>query len=403
MQSNQPATNPAVMIAVVCAVISLVQACGPTVAEPSADVLDGVVPGLSAEQNRRHIMGDLSFNDEVFTSANGLGPLFVASSCGSCHPGDGRGHPSTALIRFGQSAPGENVFLGKGGPQLQQHAIPGFMAETLPPGVSSATFLAPSATGLGFLDAVTDAAILEYADEHDANGDGISGRPNRVRIPDYVVLREGADVAGGLVIGRFGRKASAYNLQQQTAVAYNQDIGITSELEPIDAHTNLRADPEVSLATINNVVFYLQTLKVPPRRNTSATDVIEGEALFTAIGCANCHRPSMTTGASAITSLAYKTIHPYSDLLLHDMGPELDDGYTEHQATTAEWRTTPLWGIGLSTSAQGGRMFLMHDGRAQSINEAIEFHGGEGAKAREQFRALPAHQKQQLVTFLESL
>ena len=402
MNTNTTTTRNTLLLLHIVVVLACA-ACGATEPEPDNNVLDGSVAGLSSAQQRLHNLGDAAFNDEVFTKATGLGPAFVASSCGSCHPGDGRGHPSTALIRFGQSKPGENEWLGRGGPQLQQHAVPGFDAEMLPPGTASSVFLAPIATGLGFLDAVTDATLLEYADEFDSDNDGISGRPNRVAIAPYVSLRRNASVENGLAIGRFGRKASAYNLHQQTAVAYNQDIGITSELEPVDAYTNLRSDPEVSLATINNVVFYLQTLRVPPRRDQNNPDVMHGEQLFTAIGCATCHRASMTTGSADITALANKTIHPYSDLLLHDMGTELDDGYTEHQATSAEWRTTPLWGLGLSMQSQGGQLFLLHDGRARSIEAAIQSHGGEGAKARSAFFALPAHEQRLVVRFIESL
>jgi CxxC motif-containing protein (DUF1111 family) len=274
----------------------------------------------------------------------------------------------------------------------------------MPPGVPSSVFLAPIATGLGYLDAVSDATIMEWADSNDANGDGISGTPNWVRLPAYVLQREGTIVnANGERIGRFGRKAGAGDLLHQTANAYNQDIGITSIFEPMDAHSNLHTDPEVSTQTVNNVVFYLKTLKAPLRRDTTSPAVQNGERVFNTIGCGACHRATMTTGPSPLPYLAYQTIHPYTDLLLHNMGPELDDGYTEGSALTAEWRTTPLWGFGLSSGAQGGQLFLMHDGRAHTIPEAIEFHGGEGAQARALFRALPAHDQSDLQSFLESL
>lgn len=385
--------------------IAMLMACDgiPTHAPADHELLDGTIPNLSMEQSTRHLLGDAAFNDEVFTRRTGLGPLFVASTCGACHPGDGRGHLSTALIRFGQSAPGVNEWIGRGGPQLQQHALPGYDAEQLPAGVASSVFLAPIATGLGFLDAVSDETILEYADEHDVNGDGISGRPSRIPNPGYLVLRKNANVQSSGLIGRFGRKASAYDLLHQTAIAYNQDLGVTSVFEPVDAHSNVQTDAEVSTQTVNNVVFYLQTLKAPPRRNASDPTVMRGEQVFTKVGCHECHRASMTTGYSPIVGLSEVTFSPYTDLLLHNMGPELDDGYTENNATSDEWRTTPLWGLGLASKSQGGTMFLLHDGRARSITEAIEFHGGEGAKARGLFRLLPAHEQQDLVNFLLSL
>jgi CxxC motif-containing protein (DUF1111 family) len=245
---------------------------------------------------------------------------------------------------------------------------------------------------------------MEWADPGDVDGNGISGTPNWVTMPEYVAKRPGTlESTDGYRIGRFGRKAAAGDLLHQTANAYNQDIGITSLFEPIDAHTNLEVDPEISTQTVNDVVFYLKTLKAPPRRDTSSASVKNGERIFTTIGCANCHRATMTTGASPLPYLANKVIHPYTDMLLHDMGPELDDGYTEGSALTSEWRTTPLWGFGLSRSSQGGAMFLLHDGRAHSIREAIEFHGGEGAQARALFRALPSHEVTDLEAFLESL
>jgi len=373
-------------------------------APEDSSILDGPIDGLSPAELRVHLAGDAAFNNEVFVPASGLGPVFVAASCGTCHPADGRGHPSSKLIRFGQDAPGTNPWVGRGGPQLQQHAIPGFSAEVLPPGVASSVFLAPIATGLGYLDAVSDETIMQWADPDDADGDGVSGVPHWLHLPDYVPMRPGTIVnTDGHRIGRFGRKAAAGDLLHQTAGAYNQDIGITSVFEPVDAHSNAVIDPEVATQTVNDVVFYLKTLKAPPRRNADDATVMRGEQVFTSIGCASCHRPSMTTGPSPLPYLANKTIAPYTDMLLHDMGPELDDGYTEGNAQTAEWRTTPLWGLGLSADAQGGALFLLHDGRATSIKDAIELHGGEGSASRTKYRVLSSEDQRALEQFLMSL
>jgi CxxC motif-containing protein (DUF1111 family) len=150
-------------------------------------------------------------------------------------------------------------------------------------------------------------------------------------------------------------------------------------------------------------VFYLKTLKAPIARNSNQTDIIDGKALFANIGCAKCHRPEMQTGTSSIAALSNKTFYPYTDLLLHDMGPGLDDGYTEGSAKTYEWKTPALWGLGLSKFSQGGGYFLMHDGRARSIEEAIFMHGGEGDVSRENFQSLSDIDKRKLIKFLESL
>lgn len=366
-------------------------------------LLDGPVAGLSAAEQARFLAGDIAFNDEIFTSATGLGPLFVSTSCGSCHAGDGRGHPFTSLTRFGQTDANGNQYLGQGGPQLQHRALPGFSPEQVPAGAARTLLLPPPNTGLGFLDAVPDADLLALADPDDANGDGISGVPNWVVPPAYVALRSGSVVQDGRYIARFGRKGATYDLLQQTANAYNQDIGITSSYAPQDTYTGSAIDPEIATATVDDVVFYLRTLKAPIQRDRGEAQVMAGEQIFSSVGCAKCHTPELHTGASSIAALADRTIRPFSDLLLHDMGPELDDGYTEGSALTSEWRTPPLWGLGLSPTSQGGSYFLLHDGRAGSIEQAIEAHGGEGRSSREAFQQLSTPDRDALLRFLESL
>lgn len=367
------------------------------------ELLDGPVAGLTGEQHARFLAGDVAFNDEIFTAATGLGPLFVSTSCGSCHAGDGRGHPFSTLTRFGQWDATGNHYLQQGGPQLQHRALPGYAPEQLPPGAPHARLLPPPNTGLGFLEAVPDAALLALADPIDADGDGISGVPNWIALPSYVQPRQGAIAEEGKYIGRFGRKGAVYDLLQQTANAYNQDIGITSTFEPWDTYTGEPGDPEVPDRTVSDVVFYLRTLKAPLQRERDHPAVIAGEQVFNAVGCTKCHWPELQTGPSPIAPLANTTIRPFTDLLLHDMGPGLDDGYTEGSALTGEWRTPPLWGLGLSPASQGGGYFLLHDGRATSISQAIELHGGEAVASREAFLQLPAQQRADLLRFLESL
>tara|TARA_B100000809_G_scaffold253833_1_gene290323 strand:+ start:655 stop:1860 length:1206 start_codon:yes stop_codon:yes gene_type:complete len=368
-------------------------------------LLDGHIEGLSNEQQRQFLLGDEAFA-ETFTSESGVGPTFVATSCISCHGGDGKGHPSTSLTRFGQDTPGQNTFLDKGGPQLQNRAIPGYQPENLPPNSSPSIFLPPAVTGLGFLDAVSDADLMALEDSLDTDGDGISGKANWVIPQDYVNLRPNSIAHPNFAnryIGRVGKKAAAYDVLVQTANAYNQDMGVTSSLEPIDPYTGLEVEQDVDLNTIREVVFYLKTLKAPLRRDEDDANVILGEKIFEQIECAKCHTPTMTTGESSISALANKEFHPYTDLLLHDMGPSLDDNYTEGNAETAEWRTPVLWGLGLSKDSQGGSYFLLHDGRATSIEDAIQMHGGEAANASNLYGGLSTEDKERLIKFLESL
>ena len=367
------------------------------------ELLDGPTEGLSHAEQRQFLDGDIAFNDEVFSSKTGLGPLFVATSCGSCHAGDGKGHPFTTLTRFGQTSPNTPPDLSIGGPQLQNRAIPGHQPEGLPNGVPFMKFTPPAVTGLGFLAALTDAQILQNVDSLDENGDGISGKPNYIDPPDYFEQKWFHQPVNGRIIGRFGKKAAAIDLLQQTVGAYNQDMGITSTFEPTDPATQLTIDPEVSDQTIRDVVFYLRTLKAPIPRSEERNPVIRGKIVFNEIQCGSCHTPEWTTPISDVAALSNKTFYPYTDLLLHDMGPGLDDGATEGSAETYEWRTAPLWGLGLAPNSQGGSFFLMHDGRARSIEEAIMLHGGEAESSKNQFIALSETDKEAIIKFLQSL
>lgn len=366
-------------------------------------ILDGPIEGLTPEQNRIFLNGDIAFNDDVFSTANGLGPMFVANSCGTCHAGDGKGHPFTTLTRFGQSDTLGNKFLLQGGPQLQNRAIPGFQPEKIPTGATFSNFTPPANTGLGFFEAISDASIMAMADENDADGDGISGRPNWIAIPQYSELRPNTIVRNGKYIGRFGKKAAVYDLLQQTANAYNQDMGITSTYEHFSTYNNQDIEPEISNQKVLDVAFYLQTLKAPVQRDQSNPDVISGKQIFLNISCGKCHTPQLKTGQSNIAALSNKTFAPYTDFLLHDMGPALNDKYTEGTALTPEWRTPALWGLGLSKNSQGGGYHLLHDGRAKSLEQAILLHGGEADQSKTKFQQLPPNEKAKLINFLESL
>ncbi len=383
----------------------------PSAPEPET-VLAEPIPDLTPTQLATHLAGDEEFA-RIFSPADGLGPLFVSASCESCHVGDGKGHPVTTLTRFGRyEGTTFDPMAAHGGPQLQHRSIPGYPAEVIPEAATGVTRLMPPAvTGLGFLEAVEDAALLALADPDDADGDGISGTVNWIAPPDYLPPRPGQVANEGRYVGRFGKKAAAIDLLHQTVTAYTQDMGITSDFDPQETF-NVQAgvftgdtapDPEVSSDVVKNVVFYIRTLKVPPRRDADAPPVQTGEVLFAEIGCAGCHVPALTTGPSDVAALHRKTFYPYTDLLLHDMGPDLDDGYTEGTARTSEWRTAPLWGLGLAQDSQGGQPFFLHDGRAATLREAIGFHGGEAAASRSAFDRLPAEAQEQVLAFLRSL
>jgi len=393
-------------------------------APPDGEVLAGTIDGMPPGQVRQHLAGDEEFA-RIFAVVDGLGPVFVAASCEQCHVGDAKGHPVFNLTRFGRYQDGVwDVLAAQGGPQLQHRAIPGYPPEMVPTEATGvARFTPPAVTGLGYLDAVDDSTLLRLADPDDADGDGVSGRVQLLEPSDLVVSALSLEAAqspdpgarGTLVegryIGRFGKKGLTVNLLHQTVGAYQQDMGVTSDLLPEDLvnpqagdrASDDVADPEVSSAVVANVVFYLKTLRAPPRRDADEADVMAGQAIFSEVGCAACHVPTLHTGRSNLVVLDRVTFHPYTDLLLHDMGPELDDGYTEGRALTAEWRTPPLWGIGLQASFQGGQAFYLHDGRAQTLEGAIEFHGGEATVSRTAFRALSPEDRARLIRFLESL
>lgn len=374
------------------------------------ETLDGPIAGLTGEELDRFARGDEAFS-EVFHPGNGLGPIFVSTSCASCHAGDGKGHPFTSLVRYGQGDTLGNSWLSFGGPQLQHRAIPGHTPEQLPGSAPRSTFLPPANAGLGLLAALSDAQLLLNSDPLDLDGDGISGRPNYITPPPFFVPGPIHINTNGKYIGRFGRKAAAIDLLMQTVGAYNQDMGITTEFmntDPLNTQVSNQPgdgipDPEVQTSTVSDLVFYLRTIKPPTPRNAEDPDIETGKNLFISVKCGKCHIPEWTTPTSDISALSNITFYPYTDLLLHDMGNGLDDGYTEGGAMTREWRTPPLWGLGLSKISQGGEYFLLHDGRARTLLDAILMHGGEAQDSKNLFSLLTDADQKKLIKFLESL
>ncbi|OJH33593.1 di-heme oxidoredictase family protein [Cystobacter ferrugineus] len=409
---------------------------------------------LQGERRDAFFVGNALFNRNWVTAPasteglDGLGPTFNASSCAACHFKDGRGKPPTEpgekplSLLFRLSIPGVDEH---GGPladpvyggQLQPLSILGVPAEgqmalshsthegqyadgtpwsleephyTLEslafgaphPELMVSPRVAPVMIGLGLLEAIPDAGLEKLADPEDRDGDGISGRINHVW-----------DVQAGAVrVGRFGWKANQPSLSQQNTSAFRGDLGITSALFPDEDCPSVQTacqqaprggTPEVDEQKLAQVTFYSRMLAVPARRDADAPDVLRGRSLFREVGCATCHVPRHETGTvEDAPELSGQIIFPYTDLLLHDMGEALSDHRPDFEATGSEWRTPPLWGIGLVKTVNRHTRFL-HDGRARSLEEAILWHGGEGEKARERFRTLSATERSQLLRFLESL
>jgi CxxC motif-containing protein (DUF1111 family) len=404
---------------------------------------------LPANLLRVHEIGDGQFN-ATFVSAPaplnpGLGPIFNNVSCGSCHVADGRGKvpglgESAANMLFRLSIPGEGehgnpVPVPGYGDQLQTRALLNTQREgdvlitytdntykfadgttyalrtptytftalytTMPGNVLLSPRVAAPVFGLGLLEAISDADILAGTDPDDKDGDGISGKANMV----WDVLKSKR------VLGRFGWKANQPNLLQQVGAAYNGDIGITNMLFPKESsegQTQFDSDPnsksyELSDSLLYSVQFYVRTLAVPVRRNATAANVVQGKGLFTSAGCIKCHKADMRTGVDvSLPQVSNQLIHPYTDLLLHDLGAGLADNRPDFLASGAEWRTAPLWGIGLTQKVNGHTNFL-HDGRARNLMEAIMWHGGEALSAKNKVNNMSKTERDALVAFVESL
>ena len=268
----------------------------------------------------------------------------------------------------------------------------------LPNNLLTSPRVAPVNFGLGLLEAVPEATIRALADPNDADHDGISGHYNvvyDVTVQDYI-------------IGRFGWKANVGTLLHQAAGAFNGDMGITTSYFPSE---NCKGEfsgcqdhaAELDDQTVSDVAFYTETLGVPARRNLDDPQALHGEWLFHAIGCDGCHVSTLTTGVlPGVPAVSNQKIHPYTDLLLHDMGSALADNRPDFRASGREFRTPPLWGIGLVQIVNGHTYFL-HDGRARNLLEAVLWHGGEGRNARERFKSLSASDRKALIAFLNSL
>jgi CxxC motif-containing protein (DUF1111 family) len=377
-----------------------------TASPDSGDVLDGPLPGLTPGEAAVFARGDAEF-ERRFSPNEGLGPIFNDVSCASCHSADGRGVIENALDRIG--TPDDDMMRSIGGPQIQNKAIAGATFEQIPAGVFVSRRLPPPVFGVGLIEAIPQSTVLALADPDDRDGDGISGRPNMVAIADYLASLPGAPT--GLVLGRFGRKAQTADLTQQVTEAYHQDMGITSDFQPIDnvnpfariasAALDRVADPELPASTVHAVTMYVRLL-APPDPSPMTPELERGRMAFMGSGCGSCHVPELTTGPHEIAALANRPVRMFSDLLLHDMGDALADRRPDGQATGTEWKTPPLWGLRLMRAFLNGQALLMHDGRARSVEEAVLLHAGEGARARDAFAALTPADRRALLAYVES-
>src|SRR6185503_10951214 len=366
---------------------------------------DTPLPGLDNGELGDFQDGHAQFR-KAFSIADGLGPVFNNVSCASCHSGDGRGRPENTLTRISRDAVDLAVDLG--GPQIQDKCIPGAEPERLPAGVLVSYRMPPPVFGVGLIEAITDSSILVHEDPGDTDADGISGRANMVTPAPYVPATEPGGGPGPRV-GRFGRKASVSSLLQQTVEAYHQDIGMTSSsrsvenVNPVASHPAVdpARDPELSDAEIENVMQYMRML-APPAPGTSTASRERGQTLFTSAQCVKCHIPTLHTGSHEIETLANRDVALYSDLLLHDLGDVLADNRPDGSADGKEWRTAPLWGLRIAREFLGGQLFLLHDGRAHTVDQAVRYHGGEATAARDAYLAMPASDQAALVDFVES-
>jgi CxxC motif-containing protein (DUF1111 family) len=418
-----------------------------TVFLTSSNAFSTPAANLSGSKLDFHLDGDFQF-ETVFVTApapfnSGVGPIFNNSSCIGCHPKDGRSAFPTDInslsgffLRTSMPGVGNNnapIPVPGFGDQIQNQAIYGFEPEAkfnvvytpiveiladgtqvtlqkptyslidtyidFPASAQLSPRLASPVFGLGLLEAIPEYYILNNEDINDADGDGISGKAN------YVF----DNVSGEVKLGRFGWKANAASVMEQCAGAYVGDMGVTNPIFPFETgygQTNgddgLNDDAEISQALLDEITFYCQTLGVPAPRNLDDDSVMRGAALFDQAQCAKCHIPKMISGSFSVAEVANQTFYPYSDMLLHDMGDGLADNRPDFLADGKEWRTKPLWGIGLTKVVNGHTDFL-HDGRAKNITEAILWHGGEAENAKTIFKNLSTSEREDLLKFINSL
>ena len=422
-----------------------------TIFNETAEAFGFMSKNLASEQQDDFGVGNSFFRQSWVssqastTARDGLGPFFNANNCSSCHFKDGRGRPPSFNGQLGRglllrlslagSHPNGNSFSDPiYGGQLQDDAILGQIVKgrynityqtinetfsdgttvtlkkpiyeinnlgygALANGILISPRIANQIIGLGLLEAVSESTILRFAENNTKNG--VSGKAN------YVYDVE----SNSQKLGRFGWKSNQPSIRQQVAGAFSGDMGITSSIFPNEnapPSVDLSAipnggSPEISNSNFDKIVLYSSALAVPARRNFDQQNVLNGKKIFNEIECSSCHVPKMQTGNSySIAALRNQTIRPYTDLLLHDMGDELADNAQDFLANGKEWRTQPLWGIGLIKTVNNHTK-LLHDGRANNIEEAILWHGGEALYSKNQYKKLNIEKRKQLLDFINSL
>ena len=420
---------------------------GTTIFSDNSNAFSTVAPNASGTDFTNHAFGDAQFEQSFVTAPatvnGGLGNIFNNTSCVSCHIKDGRSaFPSNITNLSGLLLRGSIAGFGLNGSpnpipgfgtQIQNQAVFGSVPEAryqvsfttinetladgtvislrkpiftlvdsyiaLPSNILLSPRIATPVFGLGLLEAISEADILSKQDINDLDNDGISGKANYVWDPVLVQTK----------LGRFGWKANSSSVLVQCAGAYVEDMGVTNYVFPNETGFNqsngqdgLNDDPEISNGILDAVALYCKTLAVPASRSATNIDVRRGAKIFEEISCVKCHSPKQQSSYNAIASISNQIFYPYTDLLLHDMGADLADNRPDYLATGTEWKTRPLWGIGLTQIVNGHTHFL-HDGRARSITEAILWHGGEAQNSKEKFKQLSTQKRNELLAFINSL
>lgn len=418
-----------------------------SIVDPGPRALTRPVTGLDPAQRDAFLLGEAFFNTDfdatVGTRRSGLGPLYNAASCAACHNAGGRGEPldaggnaSISLVmqlgpaprdasgrpvsaQFGQvfnlvatrgfDSEGDvritfrSRVVGIAGGGNVELRVPDYRLEDregtrVATSIPRSPRLAPALIGMGLLDAIPSAVILERADPGDHDGDGISGRPNWM-----------PDAQGTRQLGRFGWKAGQVSLEAQVATALANEMGVTSAMRLVDEYRRTHpgngtpAPPELRAADFTAIVSFQRYAGVPVRTGLDSPEVRRGALRFLALGCEHCHRATLRTGdVAGATGLSHQTIHPFTDLLLHDLGDGLADDRPDGTAGGREWRTAPLWGLGL-TGRISRRIAYLHDGRARTLTEAILWHDGEARAPANGFAALDERARAELTSFLRTL
>ena len=420
---------------------------GTTIFSDNSNAFSTVAPNASGSDFTNHAFGDAQFEQSFVTAPatvnGGLGNIFNNTSCVSCHIKDGRSaFPSNITNLSGLLLRGSIAGFGLNGSpnpipgfgtQIQNQAVFGSVPEAryqvsfttinetladgtvislrkpiftlvdsyiaLPSNILLSPRIATPVFGLGLLEAISEADILSKQDINDLDNDGISGKANYVWDP----------VLGQTKLGRFGWKANSSSVLVQCAGAYVEDMGVTNYVFPNETGFNqsngqdgLNDDPEISNGILDAVALYCKTLAVPASRSATNIDVRRGAKIFEEISCVKCHSPKQQSSYNAIASISNQIFYPYTDLLLHDMGADLADNRPDYLATGTEWKTRPLWGIGL-TQIVNGHTYFLHDGRARNITEAILWHGGEAQNSKEKFKQLSTQKRNELLAFINSL